>query len=198
MRLLYDFSEEQHPPKACRQRICSSHSEMEEAIYKHFHDVFGQPATAGFTVDFHAIGIDPVDLDLPFSDEEVEVVVREMPADRAPGPDGFTGAFYKSTWGIIKADVVSTLNALFFGDNREFHRLNNAYVVLLPKKPDAATPADYRPITIIHSFGKLASKLMAIRLARNLGNSSPPTRTPSSRDVRYTTTSSTSNEQPCT
>jgi hypothetical protein len=65
--------------------------------------------------------------------------------------------------------VVAALNALFFGDSRAFHKLNSAFVVLLPKKPGADTPADYRPITMIHSFGKLASKMMAMRLAPRLG-----------------------------
>jgi hypothetical protein len=63
---------------------------------------------------------------------------------------------------------VAALNALLFGDSRAFHRLNNAYVVLLPKKPRAATPTDYRPITMIHNFRKLASKLLAMRLAPRL------------------------------
>jgi hypothetical protein len=61
-----------------------------------------------------------------------------------------------------------TLNALFFGDSRMFRTLNNAYIVLLPKIPDASMPSDYRPITMIHSFGKLASKLLAARLAPKL------------------------------
>lgn len=57
------------------------------------------------------------------------------------------------------------LNALLFGDNRQFNHLNSALVVLLPKQPDTSTPADYQPITMIHSFAKLASKLLATRLA---------------------------------
>jgi hypothetical protein len=58
----------------------------------------------------------------------------ELPSDRAPGPDGYTGYFYKSTWSVIKQDVIATLNAFFFGDSRYFHKLNNAFIVLLPKK----------------------------------------------------------------
>lgn len=94
--------------------------------------------------------------------------MRDMPSSRAPGLDGFTGAFYKAAWATIKNDVLLALNALFFGDSQMFHKLNNAFIILLPKKPDAATPADYHPITMIHSFGKLASKLLAGRLARRL------------------------------
>jgi hypothetical protein len=33
-----------------------------------------------------------------------------MLADRAPGSDGFTGAFYKTSWLIIKHDVLAAIN----------------------------------------------------------------------------------------
>jgi len=58
--------------------------------------------------------------------------------------------FYKSAWPVIKNDVIAALNALFFADSRSFHKLNNAaFVVLLPKKADPSSPADYRPITAV-------------------------------------------------
>jgi hypothetical protein len=44
------------------------------------------------------------ELTVPFSHEEIDKVIREMPADRAPGPDGFTGVFLKRCWPIIKED----------------------------------------------------------------------------------------------
>jgi hypothetical protein len=69
--------------------VCSSHDEMEAAIFDHFRGMFGQAGPASSTIDFQAIGISPSDLsalDLPFSEEEIEVAVREMPSDRAPGP----------------------------------------------------------------------------------------------------------------
>jgi hypothetical protein len=107
-------------------------------------------------------------LDQPFSMEEVEVVMREMPPDRASGPDSFTGAFYKTAWPVIKDDVTAAINSLFFGGSRAFDKLNNTFIVLRPKKSGARSAADYRPITMIHSFGKMASKLMANRLAPRL------------------------------
>ena len=45
---------------------------------------------------------------------------------------------------------------------------NNALVVLLPKKVGTNCPADFRPITMIHSFAKLISKLLALWLAPRL------------------------------
>jgi hypothetical protein len=39
---------------------------------------------------------------------------------------------------------------------------------LIPKKPDAAAPEDYRPISLIHSFPKLVSKMLTNRVAPRL------------------------------
>ncbi|KAK1574356.1 hypothetical protein QYE76_018595 [Lolium multiflorum] len=95
--------------------------------------------------------------------------VKDLPPDRAPGPDGFTGAFYHRAWPIIKRDVLAGLFKLSVGDGRGFARLNRALITLIPKKPDAMEFKDYRPISLVHSFAKLFSKVMANRLRRRLG-----------------------------
>jgi hypothetical protein len=46
--------------------------------------------------------------------------------------------------------------------------LNSAYITLLPKKEDAMNIRDYRPISLVHSFAKLVTKLLANRLAGRL------------------------------
>ena len=43
-----------------------------------------------------------------------------------------------------------------------------AYITLLPKKDDAASIRDFRPISLVHSFAKLITKLLANRLAGRL------------------------------
>jgi hypothetical protein len=35
------------------------------------------------------------DLTIPFTKKEMDEVIKEMPGDRAPGPDGFNGLFLK-------------------------------------------------------------------------------------------------------
>jgi len=51
-------------------------------------------------------------------------IVRDTPADRAPGPDGFNGAFYKAAWEIVGPDVVRVFHALWEVDFRSFYHLN--------------------------------------------------------------------------
>ena len=48
----------------------------------------------GFDLDTLLTRIDGLEnLSLPFMDSEVDTVIKNMPSDRAPGPDGFTGLF---------------------------------------------------------------------------------------------------------
>jgi hypothetical protein len=45
-------------------------------------------------------------------------VIKELHLDRAPGSDGFIGAFYQRAWPIIKKDVMAGLLKLYVGDGR--------------------------------------------------------------------------------
>jgi hypothetical protein len=47
--------------------------------------------------------------------------------------------------------------------------LNQAFAALIPKKPNTKRLSDFRLISLIHSFGKVISKLLANRLAPVLG-----------------------------
>jgi len=61
-------------------------------------------------LDWDNLGLSRIDdheLDRPFTLEELKHIVDELPAEKAPGPDGFTGLFYKRCWDIIKMDVLS-------------------------------------------------------------------------------------------
>lgn len=53
---------------------------------------------------------------------------------------------------------------LYVGDGRGFGRLNRAVITLIPKKVGAEEVGDYRPISLVHSFAKLFTKLLANRL----------------------------------
>ena len=105
---------------------------------------------------------------MPFTEEEIWAAIKDWPSDRAPGLDGFTGAFYKSSWNTIKGDILAAFQAFHPGNGGGFAGLNNGLIVLLPKRQGAAWPGDFRPIAMIHSFGKLVSKVLASRLAPHM------------------------------
>ncbi|KAM0854466.1 hypothetical protein ACQ4PT_050425 [Festuca glaucescens] len=48
--------------------------------------------------------------------------------------------------------------------SRNLHLLNSANMIMLPKTPNAAHPSEFRPISLVHFFGKLITKILALRL----------------------------------
>jgi len=137
-------------------------------VFQYYENLLGTMEERQHTIDFAEIGIQQHDLsslEAPFIEQEVWATIREMPLDKAPGPDGFTGRFYKSCWNIIKEDVMLALLAIQRGHVFRFRLLNTAFITLLPKKQDAISVGDFRPISLIHSFAKFVTKIMANRLA---------------------------------
>ncbi|WVZ61528.1 hypothetical protein U9M48_011389 [Paspalum notatum var. saurae] len=144
---------------------------MSSALFAHFNEILGKEFTRVHSINLHRLNFSKVNLDgidHCFTEEEIWNVIRELPAEKAPGPDGFTGMFYKVAWPIIKADVINALNAFWSLDNRSLFLINDALLVLLRKKPSPKEIKDYRPISLVHSFSKLVTKVLAERLAPKL------------------------------
>eukprot|EP00253_Pinus_taeda_P030678 PITA_30678 len=74
--------------------------------------------------------------------EEVEEAMKDMPNDKAPGPDGFTINFYKACWEIVKMEVWEVVE-----DSRRsasiLKSLNSTFLALIPKEEEAITPAKF-------------------------------------------------------
>jgi len=153
--------------------IAIGHEEKEKVIGDYFKNHIGSATPRSMTINWQSLGYTPhdlSDLEAPFSHEEVHNTINAMPSDKALGPDGFTGAFFKACWGIIKDDVMSAINSLFTMNAQGFEWLNSACIVLLPKKADVMRVTNFRPISLIHSIAKIFSKLLANRLAPRLNS----------------------------
>jgi hypothetical protein len=111
---------------------------------------------------------DMIELDNPFTEDEVWAAIRSMPNEKSPGPDGFTGLFYQTCWDVIKPELMQALDKFCSGSSQNLDLLNSAVITLLPKKEAPTLLKDYRPISLVHSFSKLATKVMARRLAPRL------------------------------
>jgi hypothetical protein len=79
------------------EEMVTTQEHKNEVFTEAYERVLGSIQNREFTVNLEALNI-PVtelrELDNMFIEEEVWNKIREMPSDRAPGPDGFTGAFY--------------------------------------------------------------------------------------------------------
>lgn len=82
---------------------------------------------------------------------------------KAPGPDGFSAAFYQAFWDIVQEDVCKEVR-LFFERGTFHQRYNETHVRLIPKVKVPKTVADYRPIALCSTNYKIIAKILCSRL----------------------------------
>ena len=108
-------------------------------------------------------------LTVPFTCREIDNVIKEMPSDRAPSPDGFNGAFLKACWKIIKEDFYLLCDEFCHG-TLNLESLNCGYITLIPKTRAPKIGNDFRPITLLNCCLKLITKILANQLKKVILN----------------------------
>ncbi|XP_058075699.1 uncharacterized protein LOC131224177 [Magnolia sinica] len=83
----------------------------------------------------------------PVSIEEVNLVVLALPADGAPGLDGFSGSFFASCWNIVALDLHRAVNYLFQGGTLP-RAFSATLLCLIPKCVAPKSFSDFRPISL--------------------------------------------------
>lgn len=102
-------------------------------------------------------------LQAPFDKKEIDDIIRHLPTDKSPGPDGFNTNFMKKCWPIISQDFYDLCEAFYEG-TACVQSINGSYIALVPKKDSPEGVNDYRPISLLNSSLKLITKLLADRL----------------------------------
>lgn len=95
--------------------------------------------------------------------EEIKREVFALPANKTPGPDGYTGEFFRKTWNILGDDFTSAVLE-FFRSGKLLKQWNCTAISLVPKKLGADRIGDFRPISCCNVVYKVVSKILARRL----------------------------------
>ncbi|XP_066347775.1 uncharacterized protein [Miscanthus floridulus] len=78
--------------------IALTHEDKEIVVGDYFKNHLGSMVPRPSTFLWSALGYNPRDLsqlEVPFTQEEIKETIFSMPGDKAPGPDSFTGVFFK-------------------------------------------------------------------------------------------------------
>jgi hypothetical protein len=146
--------------KAEDGRVVSGHDEMAGLLWASFKDRMDRSQGIDMKFDLSRL-VQKIDcleeLTLPFSTEEMDLVIKKMPADRAPGPDGFNGLFLKRCWHLIKSDFYALAHS-FHDGSINLQSINGSYIVLVPKVGSPECVNDYRPIFSHQCLPKISNQ----------------------------------------
>ncbi|XP_026399682.1 uncharacterized protein LOC113295565 [Papaver somniferum] len=101
--------------------------------------------------------------------EEIKQAVFDLGSDSAPGPDGFSGCFYRHCWDIIQEDLIKAILHCWNSGHIP-NGVNSSLIIFLAKVRGANTLRNFRTIGLSNFFFKIFTKILATRLGSVLDN----------------------------
>ena len=107
-------------------------------------------------------------LNRPITSTEIETVIRNLPANKSPGPDSFTAEFYQK----FQEEQTPILLKRFQKLAEEGRLSNSCYeatFTLTPKpNKDATKKENYKPITLMKIDAKILNKILGKRVQHHI------------------------------
>ncbi|XP_060972261.1 uncharacterized protein LOC133038194 [Cannabis sativa] len=97
------------------------------------------------------------------SPEEIKDTAFELNPLKAPGPDGFSGCFFRHYWSIVGENVVEAIQKVFQAGEMD-PRLNYNFICLIPKVDCPESIYQFRPISLCNFLYKVVTKIISNRL----------------------------------
>ncbi|XP_060968682.1 uncharacterized protein LOC133036189 [Cannabis sativa] len=97
------------------------------------------------------------------SAEEIKEVVFSLHPLKAPGPDGFSGCFYRKYWDLVGQSLIEVVKD-FFATGTMDARFNHTFICLITKIDCPVKMEQFWPISLCSFHYKVIAKILANRL----------------------------------
>ena len=95
----------------------------------------------------------------PITSNELETVIKNLPTNKSPGPDGFPGEFYQTF-----TEELTSIFLKLFQKSPEEGKLPNSFY----EAKDTTKKENYRPISLMNIDANILNKILANRIQQHI------------------------------
>ena len=104
----------------------------------------------------------------PITSTETETLIKNLPTNKSPGPDCFTGKFYQTFREELTPLLLKPLQKI--ADKRTLPSSFYESIISLIPKPDKdiTKKENYRPVSLMNTDAKILNKILANRIQQHI------------------------------
>nr|GEX58808.1 hypothetical protein [Tanacetum cinerariifolium] len=147
-------------------------NEVPEVFVSHYESFLGSNMTCTYldTLELfvkHVSDFSNANMIRQVTNDEIKRAMFDIGDGKAPGPDGYTSAFFKKGWDVVGNDLCRAVRD-FFDNGKLLKEVNHTFLALIPKVTTPIRVNDFQPISCCNVLYKCISKIITNRIIEGI------------------------------